>query len=103
MILGCGLAEFSDSRGKKKHGAQQLYWILMSESAYLIWKLQNNRVISWDGLPVTKEEIINKWKFTVNQRLQTDIILANRPIHGKPCTGKTTSPRDMVQHSGQRT
>jgi ribonuclease HI len=62
-ILGCSLAEFSNSRGKKKHSAQRLYRILMSESAYLIWKLWNNQVISLDGLPATEEEIINKWKF----------------------------------------
>ncbi|KAJ7339152.1 hypothetical protein DFH08DRAFT_812546 [Mycena albidolilacea] len=45
-ILGCGLADFRDERKKQKHGTQRLYRILMSESAYLIWKLQNDRVIS---------------------------------------------------------
>lgn len=33
-ILGCGLAEFRDDGGKIKRGAQRLYRILMSESAY---------------------------------------------------------------------
>jgi ribonuclease HI len=45
-ILSCGLADFRDERKKQKHGTQQLYRILMSESAYLIWKLRNDRVIS---------------------------------------------------------
>jgi hypothetical protein len=36
-----------------------------------------------DGTPATEEEIIKKWKFAVNQRLQVDITLANRPIRGK--------------------
>ncbi|KAJ6453427.1 hypothetical protein C8R47DRAFT_929604, partial [Mycena vitilis] len=44
-ILGCGLAEFRDEEGKVKRGTQRLYRILMSESAYLIWKLRNDRVI----------------------------------------------------------
>ncbi|KAJ7082770.1 hypothetical protein C8R44DRAFT_753644 [Mycena epipterygia] len=82
-ILGCGLAEFRDDGGRPQRGKQRLYRILMSESAYLIWKLRNNRVISRDGEPATDEEIINKWKFTVNQRLQVDLTLANRPIKGK--------------------
>ncbi|KAJ7098413.1 hypothetical protein C8R44DRAFT_642913, partial [Mycena epipterygia] len=82
-ILGCGLAEFRDDRGREKRGTQQLYRTLMSESAYLIWKLRNNHVISRDGAPTTEEEIVNKWKFAINQRLQVDITLANRPIKGK--------------------
>jgi ribonuclease HI len=82
-ILGCGLAEFRDDKGKLKRGSQRLYRILISESAYLIWKLRNDRVISRAGAPTTKEEIINKWKFAINQRLQVDIMLANRPMRGK--------------------
>ncbi|KAJ7090686.1 hypothetical protein C8R44DRAFT_955817 [Mycena epipterygia] len=82
-VLGCGLAEFRDDKGKVRRGTQRLYRILISESAYLIWKLRNDRVISRDGAPASEEEILNKWKFTVNQRLQIDKVLANRPIRGK--------------------
>jgi hypothetical protein len=64
-------------------GTQWLYRILMSESAYLIWKLRNDRVISRDGEPTTEDEITNKWKFAMNQRLQVDRTLANRPIKRK--------------------
>ncbi|KAJ7210332.1 hypothetical protein GGX14DRAFT_394564 [Mycena pura] len=44
--LGCGLAElkFRDDRRKVDPGARRLYRILMSESAYLIWRLRNERV-----------------------------------------------------------
>ncbi|KAJ7691828.1 hypothetical protein B0H17DRAFT_1159747 [Mycena rosella] len=82
-VLGCGLAEFRDERGKTKMGSQRLYRILMSESAFQIWKLRNERVISRDGTPASEDEIVNKWKFAVNQRLQVDITLANRPRKGK--------------------
>ncbi|KAJ7789693.1 hypothetical protein B0H13DRAFT_1454932, partial [Mycena leptocephala] len=82
-ILGCGLAEFKDEKGKLKRGSQRLYRILISKSAYLIWKLRNNRVISRDGEPAAEDEIMNKWKFALNQRLQVDKLLANRPIKGK--------------------
>ncbi|KAJ7203487.1 ribonuclease H-like protein [Mycena haematopus] len=82
-VLGCGLAEFRDEKGKPKRGTQRLYRILMSESAYLIWLMRNNRVISRGGAPATEEEIINKWKHAVNQRLQMDRALAVRPKKGK--------------------
>ncbi|KAJ7690494.1 hypothetical protein B0H17DRAFT_936010 [Mycena rosella] len=41
-ILGCGLAEFRDDGGKVKRGTQRLYRILMSESAYLIWRVSKS-------------------------------------------------------------
>jgi ribonuclease HI len=82
-ILGCGLAEFRDDKGKVKAGTQRLYRILMSESAYVIWKLRNDRRIARNGAPATEQEILNKWKFAINQRLQVDITLANRPRKGK--------------------
>ncbi|KAJ6621976.1 hypothetical protein B0H10DRAFT_1788983 [Mycena sp. CBHHK59/15] len=83
VLLGCGLAEFCDDKGKIKEGTQRLYRILISESAYLIWKLRNDQRISQNGMPASKEEIINKWKYTINLRLQVDITLANRPRKGK--------------------
>ncbi|KAJ7756078.1 hypothetical protein DFH07DRAFT_691906, partial [Mycena maculata] len=75
-VLGCCLAEFRDEKGEAKQG-------LMSESAYLIWKLRNERVISRDGTPATDEEIKNRWKYHINQRLQVDMTLARRPRLGK--------------------
>ncbi|KAJ7778039.1 hypothetical protein DFH07DRAFT_730956 [Mycena maculata] len=84
LILGCcGLAEFRDEKGKTKEGSRRLYRIIVSESAYTIWKLRNDRRISRGGAPASDEEIMNKWKYTINQRLQVDITLANRPLKGK--------------------
>jgi ribonuclease HI len=82
-ILGCGLVEFRDDKGKAKAGTQRLYRILISESAYVIWKLRNDRRIARNGAPATEQEILNKWKFAINQRLQVDVTLANRPRKGK--------------------
>ncbi|KAJ7722576.1 hypothetical protein B0H14DRAFT_2411394 [Mycena olivaceomarginata] len=48
-----------------------------------LWLIRNNRVITRDGAPASEEEIKNKWKFAVNQRLQVDKLLANRPLRGK--------------------
>ncbi|KAJ7213185.1 hypothetical protein GGX14DRAFT_361260 [Mycena pura] len=82
-VLGCGLAEFRDDGGKIDRGAQRLYRILISEAAYQIWRLRNERVIDRDGAPASEEEIMNKFKFVINQRLQMDKLLANRPRKGK--------------------
>ncbi|KAJ7781921.1 hypothetical protein DFH07DRAFT_728803 [Mycena maculata] len=82
-ILGCGLAEFQDEKGKIKQGTQRLYRILMSESAYLIWKLRNEWRITQNGTPASEQEILNRWKSTINQRPQVDLVLANRPRKGK--------------------
>ncbi|KAF8164276.1 hypothetical protein K438DRAFT_1477670, partial [Mycena galopus ATCC 62051] len=77
-ILGCGLAQFKDDTGKPNHGARRLYRILVSESAYAIWLLRNERVIARAGSPLTEAEVINKWICRLNLRLQQDILLANR-------------------------
>jgi ribonuclease HI len=69
-ILGCGLAEFCDEKGRHKPGTEQLYWILISESTYLIWKLRNDCIISRNRTSLEGGEIMNKWKFNVNQWLQ---------------------------------
>jgi ribonuclease HI len=45
LILGCGLAEFRATDGKRDEGAERLYRILMSEAAYLIWRIRNECVI----------------------------------------------------------
>ncbi|KAJ7260320.1 hypothetical protein B0H12DRAFT_1014115, partial [Mycena haematopus] len=77
-VLGCGLMDFKDEEGKQRPGAKRLYRILVSEPAYMIWKLRNDRVISRAGAPLTEMEIINKWLLNLNQRLQQDVVLANR-------------------------
>jgi ribonuclease HI len=57
-ILGCGLVNFKDERGRTKDGTQPLYRILVSESAYTIWKMWNKRAISQAGALLTEAEII---------------------------------------------
>ncbi|KAJ6537967.1 hypothetical protein B0H19DRAFT_1079062 [Mycena capillaripes] len=84
-VLGCGLADFRDGQGKKDEGAERLYRILMSEAAYLIWKIRNDRVINRSGEPTMETEIMNKWKYNIEHRVQVDITLASRtPKNGRP-------------------
>jgi ribonuclease HI len=94
LILGCGLAEFHTVDGKKDEGAGRLYRILMSEAAYLIWKIRNERVINRDGEPATEQEIINKWYYHINYRLKVDTTLATHPPEGKKMT---LAPRKVLE------
>ncbi|KAJ6566264.1 hypothetical protein B0H19DRAFT_940693 [Mycena capillaripes] len=91
-VLGCGLAVFRDEQGRKDEGAERLYRILISEAAYLIWKIRNDRVIKRDGEPVPEAEIINKWKFNIEHRRQVDLTLARRP----PKDGRPTLAPQLV-------
>ena len=76
-LLGCGLAAFS-REGKPDSGKNRLYRILVSETAYLIWKMRNERRIrDNEGCAQTDEEVTRRWTNTLNKRLTTDRMLTN--------------------------
>ncbi|KAJ7840874.1 hypothetical protein B0H13DRAFT_1649404 [Mycena leptocephala] len=66
----------------------------VSEAAYLIWKIRNEHVINRDAAPATEQEIINRWNYHINHRLQVDIVLANRPAEGKR---SALAPRKVLE------
>ena len=62
-ILGCGLAEFRRNNEPDK-GKNRLYRILVSETAYLIWKMRNERRIRDEDSPgreASEREISGRW------------------------------------------
>ena len=69
-ILGCGLASFKRD-GKPDVGKNRLFRIIVSETAYLIWKMRNERRIRDNDGPdtATEQEIRNRWMNTINRRL----------------------------------
>lgn len=68
-ILGCGLANFKRN-GKPDKGKNRLYRILVSESAYLIWKMRNERRIRDNNEPPDTPQTltINRWTHAINKR-----------------------------------
>ncbi|KAH9476331.1 hypothetical protein JR316_0011906 [Psilocybe cubensis] len=69
-------------------GEARLLRILMTESAYLIWKIRCDAVIKHEGQQqATGIEIHNKWLKTINSRLELDSILT-RPKYGKKALKK---------------
>ncbi|EJD38775.1 hypothetical protein AURDEDRAFT_71775 [Auricularia subglabra TFB-10046 SS5] len=75
LITGCALVDFRDQQGKSLRGLSRLFRIVVSESAFLIWKLRNERRIqrsdSLNELP-TKEEIVGRWRNGMERRFRID-------------------------------
>jgi ribonuclease HI len=80
IIMGCGMLSATKSdhntepgeqtRTGQSAGQSRLLRILVSESAFLIWKLRNEATI--DGEDISIKSVISRWKKTIESRLQTD-------------------------------
>ncbi|KAJ7815790.1 ribonuclease H-like protein [Mycena olivaceomarginata] len=88
-ILGCSLAEFKNSKGKLDREASRLFRILVTESAYLVWSLRCERVISRGNDPSkyhSEIEIHNRWLSRINYRLKMDQLLTDIGRYGNRAT-----------------
>ena len=82
-ILGCGLAHFMRNN-KPDTGKNRLYRILVSETAFLIWKLRNERRIKNNDTTedTPHQEVENRWTNAINKRLTIDRFLTDRRRFG---------------------
>ena len=96
-VLSCAIAPFKTSKGKPKTGDARLYTILVTESAHLIWKIRNERVIQEDNQPArppaTRREIRARWESTINARLSEDCALTDAGKYGGKALAKSTVER----------
>ncbi|KAI0345425.1 hypothetical protein BDW22DRAFT_1325468, partial [Trametopsis cervina] len=79
-IMGANLIEAPPAQGKQRPGTSRLQTILVTESAYLIWKIRCERVIDRGPDPAnwhSEEETKRLWHKTINRRLQADIALTH--------------------------
>ncbi|KAJ8453518.1 hypothetical protein ONZ45_g19687 [Pleurotus djamor] len=83
-IIACALRTTDKSRTDS--AGDRLWTILISESAYLISNLRNERVIAKQNIPFTPEEVENRWIATINKRMEIDMDLT------KPELGKKALP-----------
>jgi hypothetical protein len=91
-IMGCNLLSLKNQKGKPKKGKNRLYTIIISESAFLIWKLRCQKVIEFgSGRDHSEIEIHNKWVNIINSRLKLDKILTNSHRYGNKAI-----PKDKV-------
>ena len=75
VIAGCALAEFRTPDGAVPTGASRLYQIILSESAFLIWKLRCERRVGRgdDAPPHRRDDVHRRWLSMINDRLQVDV------------------------------
>lgn len=73
-ILGCSLAEFRKNNRPDK-GKNRLYHILVSETAFLIWKMRNKQRIRDEDSTTheaSEHEVRKRWTHALNKRLTID-------------------------------
>ncbi|KAJ7694935.1 hypothetical protein B0H14DRAFT_2310776, partial [Mycena olivaceomarginata] len=58
----------------------RLFRIIVSESAYLIWKVRKEQVVG--GCKHTETEIRNRWVSCMNMQLKMDQLLTDRLRYG---------------------
>jgi ribonuclease HI len=95
MILGCSMGKFTNQAGHIKPGANRLFQILISESAYMIWKIRCERRIQNEDNPEkyhSETEIHNRWLAMINNRLSMDCLMTNKRRYGR----KALKPKDVM-------
>lgn len=64
-------------RSRNKQATERFCRILISESAHLIWKIRNDRVIN-ERPNYTLHEIEQQWSHAINRRMRLDCILSDK-------------------------
>ncbi|KAF8305880.1 hypothetical protein DL93DRAFT_2127212 [Clavulina sp. PMI_390] len=94
-LYASSLLDHKDENGKRRAGAKRLFTIVVSECAYVIWKIRNERVIAHgdDELPPAKssKEARGKAEAAINLRLNADRLATNTYK-----LGRKALPRQMV-------
>ncbi|PPQ81398.1 hypothetical protein CVT24_001827 [Panaeolus cyanescens] len=79
-ILGSGVPQILNSKGKIDRTKSRLYTIIMTESSHLIWKIRCEWKIGRAEDPNkkhTNQEITNRWRQVINTRLKLDCLQTN--------------------------
>ncbi|KAI0073485.1 hypothetical protein K474DRAFT_1692645 [Panus rudis PR-1116 ss-1] len=92
-ILGCGLYSFKFDNDKTDLGKSRLFRIVISESAFLIWKLRNERRIARAAnidFQHSSLKIRRLWIQAMNTRLTLDREMTNKRKYGKKALSQNT-------------
>ncbi|KIJ43848.1 hypothetical protein M422DRAFT_169184, partial [Sphaerobolus stellatus SS14] len=80
VILGCGLSNYTVGNGVLDTGLNRLFLIIVSEAAYLIWKIRCEWKIKHEGrldkCP-SAPEVTSKWRSVMSKQIQFKIIASN--------------------------
>ncbi|KZV82321.1 hypothetical protein EXIGLDRAFT_576561, partial [Exidia glandulosa HHB12029] len=92
-VWGCSAAVFEDEEKEAAAGKARAFRIIVSESAFLIWKIRCERRIQHEddvNWTLSQEEIINRWRAVINMRISTDRLLTNKSRHKRGALGTQT-------------
>ncbi|KAH9843024.1 uncharacterized protein C8Q71DRAFT_877817 [Rhodofomes roseus] len=85
-ILAAGLGQYPRNvKTKPRESLSRLWRILVSEAAYLIWKLRCERVIEHGddpGWQHSSAAVVRRWYASINRRLQLDLVATRRSFGG---------------------
>ncbi|KAF9030200.1 hypothetical protein BDZ89DRAFT_892577, partial [Hymenopellis radicata] len=87
-IMSCGVQPPNMRKRATTRGEERMRRILLSETAHLIWKLRNERVIN-NKTPTSRREIENRFRYSINRRLELDCLLSDRQKFGKKAISKS--------------
>ena len=90
ILVSAGLKLRNKNRDDEA-GDTRLYWIIMSESVHIIWKIRCERVIREEPESITPAEAGRRWKHTIALRADLEKKMAN------PKYGKKALNRDLVK------
>ncbi|EMD32472.1 hypothetical protein CERSUDRAFT_23064, partial [Gelatoporia subvermispora B] len=87
-ILGCGSMVIKDATGKPKPGRTRLWKILVSESAFLIWKTRNRQLFDASPCPRASLPTLlhSSWTRAVDNRLAIDQVLTKSSFKHRKLT-----------------
>ncbi|KAI0355174.1 ribonuclease H-like protein [Trametes cingulata] len=91
LALGCHMLTYRDAHDRQKSSDSRIAKIMTTETAYLIWTLRCQRVISWADQPGryhTLQEVENRWGAAMSKRLHVDVLLTNPRACGKKVLAK---------------
>ncbi|KAJ3714177.1 hypothetical protein C8R42DRAFT_591672 [Lentinula raphanica] len=89
-ILACGAINLRTPDDKRAPGDSRLFRIIVSESAHLIWKLQNERVINGTD-PISVERITKRWRTAIEGRYKLDCTLTSNRFGKRQLAKKTVN------------
>ena len=97
-ILACGITNLRNEEGKYLRGESRFRRILISESAYLVWKLRNDRTIN--EKQISPSEIENRWRSAINARLEIDCLSTNPKYKSKSSSSQIVKQtwRKVLNH-----
>ncbi|KZV91930.1 hypothetical protein EXIGLDRAFT_615077 [Exidia glandulosa HHB12029] len=92
-VWGCGTAQFEDEEKEAAAGKARAFRIVVSESAFLIWKIRCERRIQHEDdadWTLSQTEIINRWQAVINMRISIDRLLTHKSRHKRGALGTQT-------------